>query len=589
MITKDLASLAEDASAIALALSGFPASGTDPPLAAELADVALADKRMRATHLTVAPRLRYSASPHPKQVPRLPPPYLLRVFCNEQPLGLPGILYESMVDQLACASLGHYFPPTHQFLLRPQHTFWMVVPEDVDARQASWSTAANDGEGSSREVLPIATEVFAAGESLATDGTDLSFPVLPVDTEPYEPDPAFLIDAPEASLTSPRRTFTIPKPRVEGLSRLTHAELEAHGHLVDTTPAGLRKPDISVVCQGIPSLSNPKLVEQCIGLPPDAGAPVVEVPAAIGESKLKDQNAAVRQLIRFNELLAEFGSSLPASFSTQRWSLYSKRSAFCCDCLASQVIVSRLAHVSAVLGLAPPRFYWFSAGRTLLSGISGLAAGPFQSDSWGTKGCGGCIRWANTVKTRIERHVDILYMRECAALTISRQCSMVAIEWRSKVSLPDDPPRPAKFPFGVVGVGSPKRAMGDRLSVLPPLLEPATPNSLSRHLDSFANFRQRVRGLGSIHETLSLGEGEPRPRSSLQDLSELHFSSSLRMEIRMEISTDDSTIRAAGRAHLINLLFQIHPGVNRVGKDFVETSSHIMGDLIEQNSAKKDE
>ena len=118
-------------------------------MAAELAEIVLADNRLRATHLTAALQLRYSASPDPKHVPGLPPPYLLRVFRNVQPPESPGVLYESMVDRLACTFLGHYFPPTHQFLLQPQHTFRKVAPEEADALQANWSTTANDGEGSS--------------------------------------------------------------------------------------------------------------------------------------------------------------------------------------------------------------------------------------------------------------------------------------------------------------------------------------------------------------------------------------------------------------------------------------------------------
>ncbi|KAF7371717.1 hypothetical protein MVEN_00028200 [Mycena venus] len=275
---KDLASLAEDASAMAVALSRLPTSIIDAPgvakvkaqaeqMAAELAEVALADKRFHATRLTVAPRLRYSVRPNPEHVPGLPPSYLLRIFRNVQPPDSPGVLYESMVDRLACTFLGHYFPPTHQFLLQPQHTFRKVVPEEADALQANWSTTANDGEGSSRADLSAATEASAAN-----DETGVSV-AAPLNTDPYEPDPAFLLAAPRASSSPPRRPFAIPKPRADGPSRLERAALDTRDRLVDTTPAGLRKPDISIVYQGIPSQSDPKLVEQYTGLPMDAAAP----------------------------------------------------------------------------------------------------------------------------------------------------------------------------------------------------------------------------------------------------------------------------------------------------------------------------
>ncbi|KAF7341085.1 hypothetical protein MSAN_02094600 [Mycena sanguinolenta] len=282
---KDLTSLAEEASAIAAALSRLQTSAAEDlakvkaqaeQLAAELTEL-VEGKLFHATRLTAAPQLRYSACPDPEYVPGLPPAYLRRVFRNVQPPDSPGVLYESMVDRLACAFFAHYFPPTHQFLLQPQHTFRRVAPEDANAVQGHWSITANDGEGSSRMDLSAATVASAVEDSLEME---------------------FSFTDPQASSSPPRR-FAIPKPRADGPSQLAGVGLDVHDRFVDTTPSGLRKPDISVVYQGIPSQSDPKLVEQYIGLPTDVTAPAVEVPVAMGESKLKDQNAAVRQLIRY--------------------------------------------------------------------------------------------------------------------------------------------------------------------------------------------------------------------------------------------------------------------------------------------------
>ncbi|KAF7372529.1 hypothetical protein MVEN_00115100 [Mycena venus] len=300
---KDLASLAKDASAIAVALSQLLSKPSDTPLpkdlamvtaqaekiAADLAEVADADQRLRATELDPVPELQYTSHPNPIYVPRLPPPYLLHVFRNVLPPRLPGIIYESMVDRLACAFLGHYLPTSHQFLLQPQHTFRRIATEKSDSLQAEWSTTANDGDGSSQRAdLSANRGVVFPERDLQSEDRDTSFLALP---KAHEPNLDFLLGIPEASSSPPRR-FTIPKPRADGPSTVARTGLDTNDRFVDTSPSGLRKPDISILYQGIPSQSDSKIVQHYPGV--ESAVLAVEVPVGMGKNFSREVSPEMR-------------------------------------------------------------------------------------------------------------------------------------------------------------------------------------------------------------------------------------------------------------------------------------------------------
>ncbi|KAJ7252935.1 hypothetical protein C8J57DRAFT_1237756 [Mycena rebaudengoi] len=320
---KDLAFLAKDASVIAviaIALSQLLSKPSDTPK--DLAMVtAQAEKRIwqksqmqtgdfgqpnliRSQHLSILPT--------PTLYMFLD--YLHRTcstFHNVLLPRLPGIIYESMVDHLACVFLGDYLPTSHQFLLQPQHTFRRIVPEKSDSLQADWSTISNDGDGSSvsfqvmlqynnpqrkqRTDLSANTEVVFPEHNLQSGERDTSFLAL---AKSHEPNLDFLLGIPKAS-SSPSRRFTIPKPRGDGPSKVVGTGLDTNDQFVDTSPSGLRKPDISILYQGIPSQSDSKIVQHYPGL--ESAVLAVEVPVGMGESKLRDQVAVVRQLIRYTK------------------------------------------------------------------------------------------------------------------------------------------------------------------------------------------------------------------------------------------------------------------------------------------------
>ncbi|KAJ7923281.1 hypothetical protein B0H13DRAFT_2403854 [Mycena leptocephala] len=166
--------------------------------------------------------LLYEQVPNPVYKLKFMPAYLLNVFRNTRPARQPGLIYEATVDRLAGAFFGFYLPPSHQFLLQPQHTFRALAPEDVVAMEAEWSRVVAPGDGSSR--LDISNE------------------------------PAFRF-SPGASST-PRRgggaAPSIATPPVEGASALpSSAGFDILERMVDLARDSLRRPDISVIYQGV--------------------------------------------------------------------------------------------------------------------------------------------------------------------------------------------------------------------------------------------------------------------------------------------------------------------------------------------------
>ncbi|KAJ7768159.1 hypothetical protein DFH07DRAFT_954734 [Mycena maculata] len=325
---KDVPSLADDASAIAATVSQLESeikAGSGPnklqatvarlavsvaELTAGLRELTRAANRLSVTSLDGRLDLRYSLYPNPVHAPRLPPPYLLQLFRNTRPPKSAGLVYESMVDRLACAFLGLYFPPTHQFLLQPQHTFRVLAPQQVEAAQREWSRLVSVGDGSSLWDMSGATDASGAASMSAGNNSWMSEPSIPLAApvaavgSPSEPDTFALFGEPQASSTPPPPELALPKPPVEGPSRLGGFGVDTIQRLVDLSAAGLRRPDISILYQGVPRATDPTRIEAWGGLPKEAAPGPVELPVCMGESKLSDQRAAVQQLRRYAK---EFG------------------------------------------------------------------------------------------------------------------------------------------------------------------------------------------------------------------------------------------------------------------------------------------
>ncbi|KAF7371749.1 hypothetical protein MVEN_00031400 [Mycena venus] len=102
--------------------------------------------------------LLYEQVPNPVYKPNFLPAYLLNVFRNTRPARQPGLIYEATVDRLAGTFFGFYLPPTHQFLLQPQHTFRALAPEDVVAMEAEWSRVVAPGDGSSIRLMSLRSD-----------------------------------------------------------------------------------------------------------------------------------------------------------------------------------------------------------------------------------------------------------------------------------------------------------------------------------------------------------------------------------------------------------------------------------------------
>ncbi|KAJ7504603.1 hypothetical protein B0H11DRAFT_2273231 [Mycena galericulata] len=288
----DFASLSQEAQTLADSLQGSPQYTQAKKLMDNLDAVYRASQRVCATSLTHQPRLQYSRFPDPLHVPGLPPAYFLRVCHNVRPPHAPGVVYESLVDRLGGTLLTHYFPASHQFLLQPQHTFRREASEAALRMVGEWSTTVAPSE-SVRADESIDTEASAAESDVLADQGDMSAPF-----------DAFEFDVPAATSTPDRRKYLPPsppsRPRVEGPFRVADALLDTHDRLVDATPAGLRRPDLSIVFQGIPTEDNPKVVETYPGLDL-VRKTVVELPILMAESKLRSQLLAEQQLRQYAE------------------------------------------------------------------------------------------------------------------------------------------------------------------------------------------------------------------------------------------------------------------------------------------------
>ncbi|KAJ7065453.1 hypothetical protein C8F01DRAFT_746403 [Mycena amicta] len=271
-------------------------------------------QRFSATSLTFAPNLQYCLQPDPLHVPGLPPAFFLRVCHNVRPPEMPGVVYESIVDRLAGTFATHYFPTTHQFLLQPQHTFRIEAPEAAQKQVGEWSIAVAPST-SVRANESTDTEASVAGESTDTAPFDLSA-TSSLDDHLVPEDAFDLSDAaydmsierdiflqpPALTSTPPRLRLPppIPRPRAEGPSRVADAGSDIHYRVVNTTPSGLRRPDISILFQGIPTVENPRVVELYPGLDPAQKLNVVvELPIFMGESKLQSQPEAEKQLFEY--------------------------------------------------------------------------------------------------------------------------------------------------------------------------------------------------------------------------------------------------------------------------------------------------
>ncbi|KAJ7029052.1 hypothetical protein C8F04DRAFT_1117403 [Mycena alexandri] len=314
----DLASLLQEAQTLADSLDGSPQYAQAKNLVDNLDAACRASQRVCATHLTHQPSLQYSLHPDPQHLPGLPPAYFLRVCHNVRPPHVPGVVYESLVDRLAGAFLAHYFPATHQFLLQPQHTFRREAPEAALREVGEWSTTVAPSESvradesvdtqasTAAPASPSNSLTSVASSAVTHPGKSpvlrLQTDVPPAQADISDPLDDFLFDLPAATSTPLRRRSLPPspppRPRVEGPFRVADVVVDTYDRLVDATPAGLRKPDLSIVFQGIPTEHNPTVVEPYPGLEPMRKM-VVELPILMGESKIRSQLLAEQQLVRY--------------------------------------------------------------------------------------------------------------------------------------------------------------------------------------------------------------------------------------------------------------------------------------------------
>ncbi|KAJ7635599.1 hypothetical protein DFH06DRAFT_1220967 [Mycena polygramma] len=170
---------------------------------------------------------------------------------------------------LAGAFLTHYFPASHQLLLQPQHTFRKEASPAAQKIVAKWSTTVAPSESvredESREIMASAAGPLPPGYSpepdvFADQDVDVFAP-LPLDF--------FDIDPPVATSTPSRQQYLPPssssRPRVEGPSSVADAVVDINYRLTDATPAGLQRPDLSIIFQNIPMEENPRIVENIQG------------------------------------------------------------------------------------------------------------------------------------------------------------------------------------------------------------------------------------------------------------------------------------------------------------------------------------
>ncbi|KAJ6528030.1 hypothetical protein B0H19DRAFT_1334158 [Mycena capillaripes] len=245
--------------------------------------------------------LVYKAVPNPIYEPKLMPAYLLKVLRTTVPPSKTGFMYEATVDKLACALFTLYLPPTHQFLVQPQHTFRALAPDDLVGLEAEWSVVAAAGDGSSTRLmtsvycsplrrLPLRTELDARTQlsgGQKVSGKESFSADLKVNLYPVHPQRE--VSAKEEDNATP----VVLRPRAENVSALpAAARFDQLNRMVLLAKEGLQRPDLSILYQNVP------------GDPADLS----ETTICMCENKLRDGPAAIRQLRRYAE---KYGRGTP--------------------------------------------------------------------------------------------------------------------------------------------------------------------------------------------------------------------------------------------------------------------------------------
>ncbi|KAJ7361429.1 hypothetical protein DFH08DRAFT_373956 [Mycena albidolilacea] len=243
-------------------------------------------ERLSASSLD-SPRkpLVYEPIPIPIHQPKFLPAYLINVFENTFPPDTPGLMYEATVDRLTCAFFTFYLPPTHQFLLQPQHTFRALAADELIALEGGWSIEADAGDDSldpSAEFTNTSDDfglIFGppmASTPRAGRSEELSTEQFFHGQESFDEDQDVrLFEA----LNRLERQGS-PEDSVSALPDSVRIDLL--NRLVTFTRNSLQKPDLSVMYQNIPGAE---------------GAP--EVTISMAENKLRNAKAAIAQLRRY--------------------------------------------------------------------------------------------------------------------------------------------------------------------------------------------------------------------------------------------------------------------------------------------------
>ncbi|KAJ7765814.1 hypothetical protein DFH07DRAFT_1058752 [Mycena maculata] len=211
-----------------------------------------------ASHMKPDKPLKFEQVPNPVHKPKIMPPFLLNAFRNTHPANRPGLIYEATVDRLACAFVSFYLPPTHQFLVQPQHTFRALAPAEVIVMEEEWSRIVAIGDNSS--IFFEVPLMFSPGAS-STPRRDQGQGV----------EAASLVATPpvEGSLALPRSVGYDMLKRMVNMAR-----------------DGLRRPDVSVIHQDVLDADSSVFA-------------AMERPICMAENKLKNMSAAIRQLKEF--------------------------------------------------------------------------------------------------------------------------------------------------------------------------------------------------------------------------------------------------------------------------------------------------
>ncbi|KAK7063566.1 hypothetical protein R3P38DRAFT_3415638 [Favolaschia claudopus] len=169
------------------------------------------------------------------------------------------------VDRLACAWLSIYFPATHQFLIQPQHTFRALAPEDIQKIIRDWSIRADVGQDSFKFELdsdfdgnvgststPISTRnegMHTHSEESPEDDSEVFMQFkLPIDAHP----PVDFSHVPLQPMNSDDFFNQSEPPSVLPPGMTIDSVLRA----VEIANNELKRPDVSLVFQNIPSLMH---------------------------------------------------------------------------------------------------------------------------------------------------------------------------------------------------------------------------------------------------------------------------------------------------------------------------------------------